>query len=156
VEDSIRKAFLDMIRAYPGGWDAAAGALCMSRMALENRIYERKGQAPLVEHGLALQALSGATRFAEAVAALSGGVFMPLPEPSLHGRGDLFEKFAELYAELGKLSEQMKAAVADGEIDKRKRIGIAATGQDIHRVLQELLQLTFAVYCRPGPDRPGD
>ena len=34
-----------MIRAFPVGWDAMAGALGMSRDALENRIYERKGQS---------------------------------------------------------------------------------------------------------------
>ena len=27
----IRKAYLSMIRAFPGGWDAMAGALGMSR-----------------------------------------------------------------------------------------------------------------------------
>ena len=54
----MRKAYLSMIRAFPGGWDAMAGALGMSRDALENRIYERKGQSVLVETALQMQQFS--------------------------------------------------------------------------------------------------
>lgn len=40
---NIRQSYLAMIKNYQGGWDAMAGALGMSRDALVNHIYERKG-----------------------------------------------------------------------------------------------------------------
>jgi hypothetical protein len=123
----------------------------MSRDALENRIYERKGQSILVETAMQMQKFSNSTHFVEAVAQESGGVFMPYPE-----RGDecdkdeLLDKFNQLYAELGELSKTFKVSVADGEIDKRERADLVDVGQQIHRVVEELLGLTFRIYCRPS------
>ncbi len=149
----IRKSYVKMARDFPGGLVALAAAMGKTEAATRNRIYACKGQQMAVEDALVMQALSGTTHFAEAVASESGGVFLRLPEPNDADRGELFGKFAELYAELGELSGQMREAVEDGKIDHRERRGIAETGQDIHRILQELLQLTFAVYCRPEPER---
>lgn len=150
----IKKAYLSMIKAFPGGWDAMAAALGMSRDALENRIYERKGQSVLVETALQMQAFSGTTHFAEAIAQGSGGVFLKLPSGGDHDREELLDKFNELYAELGDLSTRFKESVADGEIDKREREGLTDAGQHIHRTVQELLTLTFQIYCRR--DRAAD
>ena len=145
----IRKAYLSMIRAFPGGWDAMAGALGMSRDALENRIYERKGQSVLVETALQMQLFSASTHFAEAVAQVSGGVFMTLPEQSNRDRDELLAKFNELYAKRGDLSIKFKVSVEDGEIDKRERADLTDVGQHIHRTVEELLNLNFQIYCRP-------
>jgi hypothetical protein len=146
----IRKSYLAMIRAYPGGWDAMAAALGMSRDALENRIYERKGQSVLVETALQIQQFSGTAHFAEAVAQLSGGVFMRFPDQGNQDRDELLAKFNELYAELGDLSVKFKVSVEDGEIDKRERADLTDAGQHIHRTVEELLALTFKIYCRPA------
>ena len=146
----MRKAYLSMIRAFPGGWDAMAGALGMSRDALENRIYERKGQSVLTEMAFQMQQFSNSTHFAEAVAQVSGGVFMKLPRDSQHDRDELLAKFNELYAELGDLSIKFKVSVEDGEIDKRERADLTDVGQHIHRTVEELLTLTFQIYCRPA------
>lgn len=149
----IRKAYLSMIRAFPGGWDAMAGALGMSRDALENRIYERKGQSVLVETAVQMQHTSRTTLFAEAVAQLSGGVFMKLPEHGDHDRDELLAKFNELYGKLGDLSIKFKVSIQDGEIDKRERADLSDVGQHIHSTVEELLTLTFQIYCRPGASK---
>lgn len=85
----IKKAYLAMIKEYPGGWDAMSAALGMTRDALENRIYERKGQSVLVETALQMQLFSASTHFAEAVSQVSGGVFMKLPARNEHDRDEL-------------------------------------------------------------------
>lgn len=146
----IKKAFLSMIKAFPGGWDAMAAALGMSKDALENRIYERKGQSVLVETALQMQSFSSTTHFAEAVAQVSGGVFMKLPEHGDHDREELLSKFNELYGELGELSIKFKTSIEDGEIDRRERADLSDVGQHIHRTVEELLTLTFQIYCRPA------
>ena len=139
-----------MIRAFPGGWDAMAGALGMSRDALENRIYERKGQSVLVETALQMQQFSSTTHFTEAVAQLSGGLFMKLPEQSSEDREELLAKFNELYSKLGDLSTKFREYVKDDEIDRRERQDLTDVGQNIHRTVEKLLALTFQIYCRPG------
>lgn len=144
----IRKAYLSMIKSFPGGWDAISAALGMSRMCLENRIYERKGQSLLVETAIQMQEFSGTTHFAEAIAEMSGGVFMKLPSNTDHDREELLAKFNELYAELGELSTTFRASIEDGEIDSRERDELTNVGQHIHRKVEELLALTFQIYCR--------
>lgn len=147
---NIRKAYLAMIKEYPGGWDAMSAALGMTRDALENRIYERKGQSVLVETALQMQQFSSTTHFAEAVAQMSGGVFLELPTGGEHDREELLAKFNELYAKLGELSDKFRRYVEDNEIDRREREDLGDTGQDIHRTVEELLALTFTIYCRPA------
>ena len=149
----IKRAYLAMIKEFPGGWDAMAGALGMTRDALENRIYERKGQSVLTETALQMQQFSSSTHFAEAVAQVSGGVFMKLPEHGDHDRDELLAKFNELYAELGDLSIKFKVSIEDGEIDKRERADLSDVGQHIHRTVEELLTLTFQIYCRPSASK---
>lgn len=146
----IKKSFLSMIRSFPGGWDAMSGALGMSRDALENRIYERKGQSVLVETALQMQEFSGTTHFAEAVAQASGGLFMKLPDHNGMDREELLAKFNELYSKLGDLSTKFREYVKDDEIDQRERADLTDTGQEIHRTVEELLALTFQIYCHPA------
>jgi DNA-binding Lrp family transcriptional regulator len=138
-----------MIKAFPGGWDAIAGALGMSRDALENRIYERKGQGVLVETALQMQKFSGTTHFAEAVAALSGGTFVKLPEVEVENV-DLLKKFNELYAELGRFSTDFNLATADEEIDRREEAMLRDDADRMHKVLSELVALTMRVYAAPA------
>lgn len=148
----LRKARLGMIKAFPGGWDAMAAALGMTRQALENRVYERKGQSLLTETDLQMQALSDTEFFATAVARLSGGTFVKLPRLADVGRDELLEKFNELYAELGSLSQAFKVAIDDDEIDRGERVNIETVADQMHRKLEELLAVMFRVYCRHGRD----
>lgn len=149
---AARKFYLEMIRAYPGGWEAMAAALGMTRDALENRIYERKGQSVLVETAMQIQAFSSTTHFAEAVAAESGGVFLKLPDTSDIGNEELLAEFNLLYAKLGELSAKFREYVEDNDLDKRERADLEDVAQQIHRTVQELLALMFSVYCRPAVD----
>jgi hypothetical protein len=145
----IRQSYLAMIRSFPGGWDAIVGALCMSRDALENRIYERKGQGVLVETAMQIQKFSSTTHFAEAIAAASGGTFVKLPDAEVHNE-DLTKKFNELYASLGKFSSDFNQATADEQIDRREEAILSADVDHMHKMLSELLGLVLRVY-KPAP-----
>jgi hypothetical protein len=151
----IRKAYLSMIKAFAGGWDAIAPALGMSRDALENRIYERKGQGLLVETAMQMQAFTGTTYFAQAVAAESGGTFVKLPNVDHIDNQDLFAKFTELQVELGQWSAKFSEYTAnDGEIDSRERADLSAIVDEIHRTMDEMRALTFRLYCRDDSMSP--
>ncbi len=143
----IRKSYLSMIKAFPGGADAISAALAMSRDALENRIYERKGQGLLVDTAMQMQASTGTTFFAEAVATASGGTFVKLPSSGPVSNECIGKKFRELYAELGEFSKTFDQATADDVIDKRERKDLQAIADEMHKTLGELLALTWSVYC---------
>ena len=64
----LRDAKLKMIAGVTGSWEVAAAYLGMTVNALRNRAYEVKGQVLTEDHCLALQALSGTTYYAEAIA----------------------------------------------------------------------------------------
>lgn len=143
----IRKAHTEMIKAYDGGWEVMAAALGMSKDALENRVYERKGQSVSVHTSLQMQKFSKTTFFAEAISAESGGVFIKLPDFNACDHDELLHKFNQLYAELGKLSEKFMQHTKDGQITKKEKSDLTETGQKIHRNVQELLAIAFAIYC---------
>lgn len=152
----IKKSYLDMIRAFPGGWDAISAALGMTRNSLENRIYERKGQGVPVDTALQLQAFSGTTLFAEAVAASSGGTFVKLPADLADGNELLGKKFREVSIQFGHYAARFdKAIEGDDEIDSRERADLQAIGDSVHKAMSELLALTFRVYCKPDADQDG-
>ncbi len=142
----IRAAHIGMIKAYPGGWDAMAAALGMSRPALQNRLYECKGQGLLGETSMQMQAFSRTTLYAEAVATASGGTFVLLPDVGECGNDALLRKFQELYKDLGTFSAHFAEATADDVIDASERKLLAADGARLHRVIAQIQALALKVY----------
>lgn len=146
----IKKSYLGMIKAFPGGWDAIAAAMGMSRNALQNRVYELKGQGINVDSALQLQAFSGTTLFAEAVAASSGGTFVKLPTDISDGNELIAKKFREIYIRLGQFAERFEEAIAgDDEIDAKERADLEVIMDGIHKSLSEMMALSARVYCKP-------
>ncbi len=140
------KAYQAMIKVH--GWNGTAATLEMKRSSLEARVYELNGHGMRVETAMMVQAYSGTTLFAQAVAAASGGVFIELPEAGPLDGIDLMAKFHELYAEIGELSSTYTASIADGEIDKRERVELERIEQSLHKTMKELMGTMFRVYCR--------
>jgi hypothetical protein len=103
-----------------------------------------------VDTALLIQTYAGTKHFAQAVAHASGGVYVDLPAADdIHGE-DLEAKFHELVSALGNLSKTSYEARRDGEIDSRERAELEDIAQQMHKILQELMALTFHVYCRPA------
>lgn len=148
---NLRQSYLATIKAFPGGWDAIVGALGMSRDALENRIYERKGQGVQVDLAMLMQTFSGTTHFAEAVATASGGTFVKLPDDLSDANECLMEKSHSLYIELGQYFKDVRDAVGDGKIDKGERVTLEAGAARVHRMMGELHALTLRLYTAVPP-----
>lgn len=143
---SLKKTYQEMIKV--NGMSDTATLMEMSESSVDNRVYERQGQEFRVRQALRLQQISKTTLFAEKIAELSGGTFVKLPLVDDVDNDSLLAKFNQLHAELGELSREFAAATADGEVDERERRRLEAIADDIHRTMQELLALTFRVYCR--------
>ena len=147
----IRTSFVKMVQAHHDGWDGMARDLGMrSPMALENRMYARKGQGLLVSDAMQMQVITGTTFFAEAVAARSGGAFVKLPSPDAVDNESLFSMFNHLYSHMGLLAAKFEEYTSDHEIDKREKADLDSLGDDIHKDISELLTMIHKVYCRDG------
>lgn len=79
------------------------------------------------------------------------GVFMRLPDTDVVDNDELLDKFNELYAELGDLSGKFRDFTRDDAIDAAEQRSLRGVGQHIHRTVEELLALTFRVFCKPAP-----
>jgi hypothetical protein len=141
-----------MIKAFPGGWDAIAAALGMSRNALENRVYERKGQGLLVETARQLQEFSDTDHFTEAMCAARGGVFLKLPTDVSDDNEEMWAKAQQLHIELGRFFEDVKKATEDGVIDAREQAVLDDDEARVHKVMAELHALVRRLYT-PHPRR---
>ncbi|OHX15348.1 hypothetical protein BI343_03110 [Chromobacterium amazonense] len=137
-----------MCKAMAGGWSAMAAALGFSKDGLENRVYERKGQAVSVHEAMQMQAFSGTTLFAEAVAAEAGGVFIPLPDVAAVDDEEIQRVYMELVDEVGRLAREWSEATRDGEVDKRERQRLEAIRDAICTKVTQMNHLTFQVFCR--------
>lgn len=146
-------AYQEMIRVH--GWNGTAATLGMTKSQLEARVYEVKGQGMRVDTALLIQSYAGTTHFAQAVAAASGGVFLELPSAEGVSGEELHAKFHELYSELGVLSATYTEAVKDNEIDARERTNLEDIGQQMHKIVGELMALMFQIYCRPSAGDQG-
>ena len=137
-----------IIKSFPGGWDAMTGAVGMTRNALENRIYERKGQGVDVELAMLMQTFAGTTHFAEAVAIQSGGVFLKMPTDLDQRNEDLGKKFRELNVRLGTFASTFDSAIDDDEINPKEKRELEKLAAEMQRTIAELLALSFRVYCK--------
>lgn len=146
--ERIRGSYQMMCRATNGGWAAMAASQGMSKTALQNRVYARKGQEITVSRALSMQTASGTTYFAEAVAHESGGLFIKLPTVDAMSAEDIQEQFIEMLEKCGEFAAEWRRATADDEVCKheKKRLGSLATGLCQH--VQEILHTTFNIFCK--------
>lgn len=122
--DLIKRAIKDMAHSVDGGYASVAAALGLSsRTALENRLYQVKGQRVSIEEALAIQRISGRNDFAEAVAAESGGVFVRLPDDvccAALAEEEISAHFLSVIAHVGEMVEKWRESTADGEVSERE------------------------------------
>jgi hypothetical protein len=145
---TLRDAYKAMIKSLRSNWDGMAHELGMTTDALRNRVYGVKGQALSVNDSLEMQVISGRTDFAEAIAQMSGGTFVRLPDMPDMDNESLDRKFKDLYAKVGRLAQRHNEATEDGEVDSAERKDLTDITDEIHQSMQELLALTFRIYCR--------
>ena len=131
-----------------------AAALGTYRGSLQNRIYECKGGTMSVETAMQMQAISGTTYFAEAVAAQTGGSFVKRPELDHLDNEAISQKYQEIVIELAEWSRSLIKATEDHEIDKQERAELSAIIDEMHKRLDEMRAITFEIYCRKSSAEP--
>lgn len=146
--DALRNCYQLMCKGMPGGWAAMAAAMGLSKDALENRVYERKGQAVSLHEAMQMQAFHGSTLFAEAVAMDSGGVFVRMPDVGPVDNEEIQTLYMELVEDVARLAREWREATRDGEVDGRERRRLRRIQHDICAKTVQMNELTFKLFCR--------
>ncbi|MDF3830257.1 YmfL family putative regulatory protein [Pseudocitrobacter sp. 2023EL-00150] len=158
---AIRRTIADL----PGGYEEAAEILGLykadnvtpSTDPLYNRLRTNGDQIFPLGWALVLQSAGGPSHIANAVAYQSNGVFVPLPEMDEIENADINQRLMESLEWLGKHSQYIRKATADGVIDADERAQIEENGYQVMAKLQEHLTLLFRVFCVPeDATRPPD
>lgn len=135
--DQINQALREMAKSPNGGHATMATMLGLTPAALENRLYEIKGQQISIDQAMLMQRMTERTDFAEAVARESGGVFVPLPPvdaAAVQGL-DIEEGFLDVFVQTGKLLEKWREVTQDGQLHSWESVLL---WRQLHRLLTQL------------------
>ena len=139
---TIKSAHLNMIEAYPNGLKGMAMALGDdTEVRLKNQAYEQKGMHVPTERSLLMQEFTGRCDFAEAVAYLSGGVFVKLPDFDVVN-GDINEKFVSCIQTLGQMANTFQDIIADDIVTTREYRRFEAIKQQLCIEAAAIVMLT--------------
>lgn len=118
-------SILNMVNEFQGGRAAIGAMLSVDPIRFKNQLHEQKGMRISTETALTIQEFTGRTDFAEAVAFLSGGVFVKLPDFDVVD-GDINEKFIACIKTLGEMGAMFQEIIADDILTKREHKNFTA------------------------------
>lgn len=119
VLDTRKNVVLAVIAAYPGGRAYAAANLGMPLKKFDNQAYESAGSRPLTDqHVHRLEQVAGTTFLPDYIAAIYGGMFVPLSIPDNLDNMDLYSRSLKASAKRGMVDQIMAQALDDGIIEK--------------------------------------
>ena len=114
---AMKRTIIEMIEKIPSGKSAVAGFLGLTESALNNRLYQTKGQRFTCEELVAIQQAFGLTDYTDELCRQAGGVFVPLPQFSQLDNVELSHLQIKEAAARGLLFETLHEALLDGEIN---------------------------------------
>ena len=98
---------------------------------------------------MVLQDASGTRHVTDAIARRSNGVFVPLVVIDDIDNGDINQRLMESIEWIGKHSQYLRKATADGVIDQAEREQIEENSYQVMAKWKEHLTLLFRVFCAP-------
>jgi hypothetical protein len=137
----VYKAFHDTVFAYPGGVDLLAAKMGKAAGVLYNKanLNDSSHNKPTLCEGVQVQVLTGDSRIVQAMAAVLGGVFVPVQQLLLVSDRELLEIISEWMAEQGRFFTEMNLALADGQVDKVEHAKLRCRAQSILAAVLELV-----------------
>jgi hypothetical protein len=142
---AIKKTITDL----DGGYAEAAEWLGVTENALFNRLRADGDQIFPLGWAMVLQRAGGSNHIANAIARHSNGVFVPLADIEDVDNADINQRLMESIEWIGKHSQYLRKATADGVIDQAEREQIEENSYQVMAKWQEHLTLLFRVFCQP-------
>ncbi|WP_285351888.1 YmfL family putative regulatory protein [Pseudomonas sp. ME-P-057] len=116
---SKRQVMSAVICSYPGGRECAAARLGYPLKKFDNHVYENAGGRPLSDDQVhLLEQDAGTTYFPEYVAAMYGGMYVPLAKAEELDNVELYSLSVNAAAKRGVVDQFIAKALEDGAIDR--------------------------------------
>lgn len=144
ILESRRQVMRAVVASYAGGRECAAARLGLPIKRFDNQLYETNGCQPLTDEQLhQLEQDAGTTHLPDYVAALYGGVFVPIANPDELDNIDLYSRSLVSATTRGTVDQFIADALADGVIDALEveailaahRKSIAARHEEVQAVI---------------------
>ena len=109
----------EIIRSYAGGREAAAARLGLKLKKFDNHAYENNNSRPLSDVQLyQLEQEAGTQHFPNYVAAMYGGLFVPVADPENLDNVEMYTLSVNVAAKRGCVDQEIAKALADGCISE--------------------------------------
>ena len=109
----------ELIRSLPGGCKFASDLLGMKQKKFENHAYENNKSSPLTaEQIFQLELVTGTSHYPEYVAAMYGGMYVPLTDTETLDNVELYTMCVQTAAKRGRVDQIIAQALEDGMIDQ--------------------------------------
>lgn len=124
---SKRQVMSAVINDYKGGRECAAARLGYELKKFDNHIYENAGSRPLSDEQIhRLEQDAGTTHLPEYIAAMYGGMFVPLVEPETLDNVELYSRSVKTAAKRGVVDQFIARALEDEVIEQEEAQAILA------------------------------
>lgn len=124
---SKRQVMSAVINDYKGGRECAAARLGYELKKFDNHIYENAGSRPLSDEQIhRLEQDAGTTHLPEYIAAMYGGMFVPLVEPETLDNVELYSRSVKTAAKRGVVDQFIAKALEDDVIEQDEAQAILA------------------------------
>lgn len=136
----VLEAFHQVVHAYPEGVPALAAKLGIVPGVLYGKanVNDAAHHRPTLGEAVSVQVITGDTRIVQAMAAILGGVFVPLHADFTVSDEQLLDIVAKWMREQGRFFDEMKTALADGQVDRREHAALRESAQLVVSAVFEL------------------
>lgn len=148
---SKRQVMSAVICSYPGGRECAAARLGYPLKKFDNHVYENAGGRPLSDDQVhLLEQDAGTTYFPEYVAAMYGGMYVPLAKAEELDNVELYSLSVNAAAKRGVVDQFIAKALEDGAIDRGEADVILAALTRYIAARQSEVLATIQLHSRAG------
>jgi hypothetical protein len=152
VLSTLREVVSAIICAYPGGRECAAARLGMNLKKFDNHAYENNGIRPLTEIQIRqLELQTGTTHMPNYVAALYGGIFVPVADPATLDGVELYTMSVHVAAKRGTVDQAIAKALGDGVISEAEAEAIMSA-HNLHMAARHAEVLAAIELHRQRPE----
>lgn len=144
-----RQVMSAVINDYKGGRECAASRLGYELKKFDNHIYENAGSRPLNDEQIhRLEQDSGTTHLPEYIAAMYGGMFVPLARPEVLDNVDLYSRSVKAAAKRGMVDQIIAKALEDEVIERDEADAILAAHRRYMSARQSEVLATILLHSR--------
>lgn len=142
----MKKTIIEMVEQCQGGKDAVAGFLGLTEQALNNRLYQTKGQRFTNEELIAIEQEYGVSHWSDEVNRRLGKVAVNLPSLDELDSVELSSLQLRELAERGILFSQLSAFLEDGELTTVESVIVRRLLHKAQSATLKMVESTIALY----------